>query len=160
MLKIKNVLVLLFLVMTVSVFAATDNADLDLTGFIGEVVDVTITPEAVASSIDLTVDHTNLLVATANEFCNVAAGYTVSLEALNGEFVNTTDGSQTLDYLISYGALSDTNLAAATAVTGTDTVSNTPAAGVDVPVHLTHTAATTQTDGTYTETITFTITNK
>lgn len=155
-----KLLTLSFAILTSSVFALTDSGTLTLTGVIGETTSITVTPVAgVADNLDLTVDYTAgspLNVASVNETSNAATGYNVTVSsANNGELVNGAVDS------LAYNALY--NGVAITLSTTPQTITNQATPGsynVDKALDIYYTASTANlAAGTYTDTLTFTISN-
>ncbi|MFV3130564.1 spore coat protein U domain-containing protein [Niveispirillum sp. KHB5.9] len=72
------------------------------------------------ATLDLTGGTTNIPVATVDERCNAANGYTVSLSSKNGGSLSS--GSANIAYTLHYGdsnSAADGSLATSRAVTGT-----------------------------------------
>jgi len=93
------------------VFAATEGS-IQLQGTVPAILEVTVTTEAGASSLDLSVNVADLLVGTVVERSNKKAGYTVTVESFNGnaDGVNSArfksldvGNPDFLDYTITYG---------------------------------------------------------
>ncbi len=148
-------------------FAATTGT-LTLQGTVPGILEIAVTPTAAASALDLTVNVTNLLVATVNERSNRKAGYTVSLSSANAlaasanaAFLKSADALNldTLAYTLSYDGV-PVALAAGVAQVS-DVSAKTPAAGTDKNLTISYNGAASflNADG-YADTLTFTITAK
>jgi hypothetical protein len=162
----KRALLFAALIVLVTGFAAaqTDTASITLIGTVTPYVNVTISPASGYDSLDLLIDVTDLTVATVNEYSNVAAGYTVTLESAfataNGSDAALTDGTNSLDYSVTYGGTSVSFSGASATVTDTFGPSASPA-GSDKDLAISYSGtAVTLPDGSYSDTLTFTITGK
>ena len=163
----KKLVVVAALVVLVTGFAAaqTDTASITLTGTVTPLVNITINPAAGYDSLDLLIDVTDLTVATVNEYSNVAAGYTVTLESATATAGTSnpvlSDGTNSLDYSLNYGGVA-VPITGGGAVTVSDTFgpSSSPA-GSDKVLAISYAgSAVTLPDGSYSDTLTFTITGK
>lgn len=145
--------------MSLSSFAATQSANLNLSGSIGDNVAISVTPAAAASSLVLTANAVDTVVASVSETSNAAAGYTILAKSTNGgKLTHTTDSSQQVAYTIKYGG------GASVALTTTDQTVKTQNVGgtysgvsSNVSVSFTGVSASSKKAGSYTDTITFTI---
>jgi len=127
----------------------TDTATLNLSGTVGDFVSITVNPDPAATSLALSSGQaTQLQVGTVTVSANVAYDVTVA-SANNFDF---TDGTNTLAYSFYYdGAL--------VASSGANVESGTTANGATRPVAVTYAAAgPSLPTGTYSDTLTFTIT--
>lgn len=141
---------LLTLLFSTSVFSATSGT-LTLTGTVPKKVSIVVTPETVASTLDLETTATDLKVATVETKSNVTAGYTVTVTSLNSsKLVHTTVSSQYVNYTLK---LDTTSITFGTPIsfTGKGTVSR------DVSISYTGIDPSVYDNGTYTDTVTFTI---
>lgn len=126
----------------------TDSASLNLSGTVGDFVSVSVTPTPAASGLSLSMNQPSLLqVGTVVETSNV--NYQVTATSTNGfEFSN---GNDTVPYTFYYDG-------AAVASSGDTVSSGSQAAGISRPVSVTYSAAVAgNPTGTYSDTITFTI---
>lgn len=143
----KKYLLILALVSVVAFGAfAQTTATLNLTGTVGTIMSIDLVAEPVAGNLVLSVDQlTPLQVATITETSNVA--YDVSVNSTNGyTFAN---GSDSMPYSLYYGG---------SVVSGNGVVnSGTFANGVVKTVSITYNAASGLDPGTYSDTLTFTI---
>lgn len=137
---------------TASSFAATSGSLL-LKGTIAPILSIAVTPEAIASTLDLTASPSNLKVASVQEKSNSNTGYKVTISSANlGVLKNGSDDSVT--YSMSYDG-SAVNLAS-------PVVQNHSAAAAvtvnkDVKISYTGRPQDELVAGDYTDTITFTI---
>ena len=170
--RIFKVAVLAFVFSTVfavgTVSAATEGT-LVLQGTVPGVLEITVTPETGHDALDLSVNAADVKVATVLERSNKKAGYTVTLQSSNattdsastGMFKNTDPSypDYTLGYSINYGgsAVSFTNGSAVVA----DESSKTTGTGTSRDVSISYNGADDfPYEGTYTDTLTFTIAAK
>jgi hypothetical protein len=152
--------------------SATDNAALNLSGSVAAVVDVSVSGTAIAASLDLSVNHTEtgLKVADVTEMANTPAGYTVTVSSANlaaggrcggtaGQacFYNST-GNEDVAFTLLKGATSLTFSGSTATWADTTAVQLTSLASVANIAYAV--GATVLPQGTYTETLTFTITSK
>ncbi|NBC28421.1 MAG: hypothetical protein GVY29_00340 [Spirochaetes bacterium] len=147
----------------------TDTGTLGLTGTVPKIVSITVADEAIASNLDLTTDVSSLLVATVTERSNVQAGYTVTVESANAAAAGTGSGffdssdagnNDTLNYSVTYGgnAVSYSSGAPATV---TDAGDKTASSGDSNEVRISYSGSSANIyNGTYSDTLTFTITAK
>ena len=146
-------------------FAATSGT-LTLTGTVPAVLDITVTAQPAASSLDLSVNQANLLVANVTERSNRKPGYTVTLQSANAGsgaafFFKSADvlNLDMLTYTLSYGG-SAVTLVGGTALI-TDATAKTPSAGVTKDLRISYSgAASFLNQDAYADTLTFTITAK
>ena len=152
--------------------AATDNAALNLSGAVAAVVDVSVSATGTAAALNLAVGHTEtgLKIADITEMANTPAGYTVSVASANlaaggrcggtaGQacFWNAT-GAEDVAFTLLKGTTSLSFSGAAATWNDTAAVQLTPLATVANIAYAV--GATILPQGTYTETLTFTITSK
>lgn len=137
---------------TTSSFAATSGTLL-LKGTIAPILSIDVTPEAIASTLDLTASPSNLKVATVQEKSNSNTGYKVTISSANlGVLKNGSDDSVT--YTMTYD-----NLAVDLASPDTQTHSAAAAVAVNKDVKISYTGRPQEelVAGDYSDTITFTI---
>lgn len=135
--------------------AATSGA-INLTGTVPPVTSITIVP--VVTPLDLTVTGVNVSVATVTEASNVPLGYTVTLSSANaGIMKNGVIGS--VPYTLKYNGVA-TTLSVSPGVTVTTQGSSTSPISTNKSVTVSYTgvAAATTMSGTYSDTLTLTIT--
>ncbi len=164
----KIALAVLMTVGTIGLVFAAPTATLTLQGSVPGVLDISVTPAANATSLDLTTDQSNLTVATVTERSNQKNGYTVTLQSANAAasggntaYFKSTDAtvSDTLNYTLSYGG---TGVAFTSGVaTITDTTGKTTGTGTTNNLNISYTGSTANlTASTYSDTLTFTIAAK
>ncbi len=138
-----------------SAFSATSD-DLKLKGKVPKKLSILVTPETVALNLDLEASPTALLVASVNEKSNSNTGYKITADSLNnGALVNQQDTTQSVTYSMTYDG-------AAVDLSSTDEVKNVSASGVhdndsDVKIAYTGAPHESRVEGSYTDTVTFTI---
>ena len=145
----------MFLILTVLLFVVamgafaqiTDSASLNLSGTVGDFVSINVTPEPAATSLALSSGQAaQLQVATVTISSNVS--YDVDVNSANT--FNCNRGSEDVPYSRYYdGTVISSN--------GDVVESGSSANGATRPVAVTYNAATTQSSGTYSDTVTFTI---
>ncbi|WP_319477637.1 hypothetical protein [Marispirochaeta aestuarii] len=152
-------------VLTVVVSAQTSGT-LFLQGSVPEILEITVNAEPGSDALDLSVDASGVKVATVIERSNKRTGYTVTLESSNAmaagsdtpQFVDTT-GTASLNYSISYGG-SGITLSSGSAVIS-DVSTKSPGSGAANDVAISYNGATDfPYEGTYSDTLTFTIAAK
>lgn len=149
----KLLLATLFLLSPTTYSATTGS--LLLQGIVPAVRSVTVTPETVASTLDLATTQTNLKVATINEKSNSVFGYKLTITSVNLSNLKRTTGVEVFPYTIKYNGVS----APVTSVSGYSVNSNSFPTNVnkDLTISYTGVPAEQMTEGTYTDTLTFTI---
>ncbi len=145
----------MFLILTVLLFGVamgafaqiTDSATLNLSGTVGDFVSINVTPEPAATNLALSSGQSSQLqVATVTISSNV--GYDVDVNSTNT--FNFTDGTEDVPYNLYYdGTVVSSN--------GDVVESGSSANGATRPVAVTYNAATGVDPGTYSDTVTFTI---
>jgi predicted SPOUT superfamily RNA methylase MTH1 len=140
---------------TASSFAATTGTLL-LQGVVAQKISLTVTSQAVASTLDLSTTQTDLNVASVNEKSNSKTGYKVTITSSNLSKLKRADGAEVVAYTMKYGgATVDLSLAAGA------TIANNAASSINVnkSVAISYTGATAESmvEGTYADTVTFTI---
>ncbi len=147
----KSFITVALLTMSSLSFAAT-SATLQLKGTILQALDISIVPESVATSLNLTQTASNLKVAVISEKSNSNTGYKVTVSSLNnGKLKN---GSQLFPYTLGYNS-QNLNLNSPQ----TQTYSTIQAYNVskDVTISYTGIAQDALVAGDYVDTVTFTI---
>ena len=126
---------------------------LDLSGSISDSTSLSVTPEAVASALDLTTNANNLLVATVTEVSNLVGGYSITVLSNTGGFLrNTVDSNEEVAYTLKYDGVTVDLSALATPKSGAGVT-----AGYDSQVVISFTGGVATASGTYADTLTFTI---
>lgn len=137
--------------LTLPAFSATTGV-LNLKGTIAQILEVSIVPETLATTLPLTTSQSNVKIATITERSNSHTGYKVSVSSQNLGKLKRSSGTDFLIYTITY------NNNAVNLITGqTFTYSFTNAAPIDREVKITYTGTDSLTAGDYTDSITFTI---
>lgn len=143
------------LTLTSTSFAATTGTLL-LQGVVAQKISVSVTPAAGASTLDLASNQTDLSVATVNEISNSKTGYKMTITSANLGKLKRTDGSDVFSYSLKYNGS-----AVALGTTAGTTITNSSASAVNanksVTISYTGAAAETMVEGTYADTVTFTI---
>lgn len=146
--------ILLFLIPSLS-FAAT-NGSIFLSGYIPKVVSVVVTPVVGYNNLDFTTTATNLVVANITEQSNVTTGYTVTCSSSNaGLFKNGLVDS--IPYTAKYNGTSFS--LSSTPVVISNNGSTNSVVNVTKPLTINYTGVShaDKMDGTYSDTLTFTI---
>jgi hypothetical protein len=152
----KNVLLTsALMVLTTTSFAATTGTLL-LQGVVAQKISVSVTAAAAASTLDLSTSQTDLAVASVNEASNSKTGYKMTISSANLGKLKRTDGADVFSYSLKYnGSAVGLSTAAGT------TITNASAAAVNanksVTVSYTGVAPESMVEGTYADTVTFTI---
>lgn len=166
-LKIALTVLVLLTVSAGTSFAAT-TGQLLLQGTVPGILEITISPAADSNDMDLSVDEANVKVATVIERSNKKTGYTVTLESANavtqsadnGVFINQ-DGeiSESLNYNVSYAG--DPVAFSSGAALISDVSGKTTGAGESKDVAISYNGSSDfPYEGTYSDTLTFTIAAK
>lgn len=135
---------------------AATQGTLLLQGSIGQVLSLDVSPEVgVHDSLDLTTTTSALKVASVNEVSNSNTGYKILIKTTNGGSLKNGSLDQ-VGYSLSYDGTP------VTLSTTDQTAKNVASGGVynhdsDVEISYTGTAAASLVEGTYSDTVTFTI---
>ena len=152
----KLILTTALLTLTSGSLLAATSGTLLLQGVVPQKVSITVTSQAVASALDLSTSQNDLVVASVNEKSNSKTGYKVTITSANLSKLKRTDGADVLAYTMKYNG----SAVALTSAAGT-TLSSSSAAAVNVnksvAVSYTGVAAESMVEGTYADTVTFTI---
>ncbi len=136
---------------------AATTGTLALQGSIAQVLSLTITPvSGVNNNLDLSTNKINLVVGAVQEVSNSATGYKILLTSANAGKIKHTTNAAFVNYTARY------NGSAVTLSTTAQTIFNqgTVAAynvSKNFDISYTGVAAATMVEGTYTDTLTFTI---
>ena len=160
--KVVFFIILILMVSSAGVFAQasqlTDSGSIILTGSVAKRVFITITGVGNYDSLDLMTDVTDLEIATVNEKSNVKAGYTVKLSSLNSSKFATADSSDVLDYNLSYDGAAVTFAGTEAVITDASDRTGSTASGVNKSLAISYAGTAVNIyDGTYSDTLTFTI---
>lgn len=140
------------LLLATPTFAATTGT-LVLTGIIAKKVEITVTGKPAASALDLETTQTDLSVATLTGKSNVNAGYKINVASANlGKLVHSSAPSNYVTYTLKIDSTS-INLATG----GFGSYSGMGTYTKDVKISYTGIDGYTVQDGTYGDTLTFTI---
>lgn len=147
--KMLVILTVLLFAVSMGAFAQiTDSASLNLSGTVGDFVSISVAPEPAATSLALSSGQASQLqVATVTVSSNVAYDVTVS----SSNTFSFTDGTDNVPYELYYDGSQVTS-------NNQNVESGTTANGSTKPVAVTYAAATGVSPGTYSDTVTFTIT--
>lgn len=171
--RISRLVVLMMMVSSVALFGeaptpqTTDTASIILAGNVAKKVTIDVTGIGDYGNLNLMDRVNDLAVATVNEFSNVKAGYTVSLQSSSANASGLTnpvfvggEGDDTLEYTITYdGTAVAFNGGAAATIT--DASDKTALAGIDKSLNISYDGTVVNIyEGTYSDTLTFTITAK
>jgi spore coat protein U-like protein len=166
--RVTVILFSLFLAVAVSAAAQTartsDSGSITLTGNVAKRVAVEVTPIGDYNTLDLMQDVSDLQVASVNEFSNVKAGYTVTLESstasggsLSAPVFAGGAGDDSLEYSIAY-ADSPVSFDGGQPAVITDAADKTALVGVDKDLTISYSGTSVNIyEGTYSDTLTFTI---
>lgn len=153
--KKKLVLTAVVFILASSSFAATTGTLL-LQGVVPQKIGLTVTSQSVASTLDLSTSHTDLVVASVNEQSNSKSGYKITITSANLSKLKRTDGSDVFSYSMKYNG-SAVSLSSATGAT----INNSAAASVNanrsVSITYNGVAPESMVEGTYSDTVTFSI---
>lgn len=152
----KNLFTVLMVLLS-SVSQAATTGSIILQGVVAPVVAVTVTGQGTYNALNLATTQTNLLVANVQEQSNDTLGYKVTVASANaGQLKNGTLGQVT--YTAQYNAVTFT--LSATPVQVTNQAAQTTVVNATKPLTISYTGtpAVSIMSGTYTDTLTFTIT--
>lgn len=153
----KNFLTLSVLVGLLSTqsFAATSGTLL-LQGVVAKKVSIVVTPESVASALNLETSQTDLKVAAVNERSNSKTGYKVTITSANLGKLKRTDGPEVFNYTMKYGGSA---VGLSTSAGSVFNNASTSVVNVNKDLAISYTGALNETmiEGTYSDTITLNI---
>lgn len=149
------ILALIITTFSSSTFAATTGTLL-LQGIVAQKISLSVTPETAASSLDLAASQTDLVVASVNEKSNSKTGYKVTITSANLSKLKRTDGPELFAYTMKYDG-SAVSLTTAAGTTITDSAANAVNLNKSVSISYTGVAEELMVEGTYNDTVTFTI---
>lgn len=158
----------MLIVFSAAAASAATTGTLTLQGSVPEILEISVNADPNASDLDLTIDASNVKVATVVEKSNKTAGYTVTLESQNAAAANvdtgllaldSTDVDYSLSYEITYGGNAVT-LSNGSAVIS-DVSTKTAGTGNANDVAISYNGASEfPYEGSYSDTLTFTIAAK
>ncbi len=140
-----------------NLYAATTGS-LSVSGAVAAATAVVVTPTAGASSLNLATTQTNLNIGSVQEINNTTLGYALKVASTNaGKLKNGTLGS--VNYTAKYNAVTFT--LSATPQTITASAPAITVVNVTKPITISYTGVPAQNlmQGTYTDTLTFSITS-
>ena len=136
-------------------FAATTGSLL-LQGTVVQKISLAVTAVPVASALVLSTSQTDLAVASVNEQSNSKTGYKITIASANLSNLKRTDGPDVFGYTMKYNG----SAVSLTSVAGT-TITNSAASSVNVnksvSISYTGVAPELMVEGTYADTVTFSI---
>lgn len=144
-----------FMTIASSAFALTTGS-IQLQGSVAQVISMTVTAQSIANTLDLTTTQNDLKVATVNESSNSKTGYTMTIASANLSKLKRTDGPETLSYTMKYNG-SVISLASVGGTVITNSSASVVNVNKDVNISYTGASAATMVQGTYADTVTFTI---
>ena len=140
---------------TLGTYAATTGTLL-LQGTVAEELAIVVTAETGHDSLDLSASPTDQKVASVNEVSNSNTGYTISMKSTNGGLLKNGSLDQ-LAYQLSYGAGSMVSPTTSDQVVKTQSTVGVYNVDSDVDISYTGKPAAQMVEGTYSDTVTFTI---
>ncbi|WP_127716070.1 fimbrial protein [Halobacteriovorax sp. HLS] len=142
-------------VVSAPVMAATQGTLL-LQGQVDQVLSLTVNPVAGHDSLDLTASPVDLNVASVNEVSNAETGYKILVRSANASSLKNGTADQ-VDYTLSYGNSGALTLTTTDQVAKSVTTAGTYNVDTDVDISYTGSPAAELVQGTYSDTVTFTI---
>ncbi|MES2527064.1 MAG: fimbrial protein [Bdellovibrionota bacterium] len=143
--------------LSLSAFSATSD-DLKLKGKVPKKLSIKVTQLQIATDLDLEASPNDMVIASVEENSNSNVGYKISAQSLNGGVLkNPAAGSVPVSYSLSYDGIGFTLPA-----TGSVEVKNEGTSGVyntssDIGITYVGADHETRVEGSYTDTVTFTI---
>lgn len=136
-------------------FGATSGTLL-IQGMVAKKVSIAVSPQAIASALDLEVSQTDLKVASVNEKSNSNTGYKVTITSANLGKLKRSGGAEVFSYTIKYGG---TNVALSSAAGTVISSASAAVANVNKDMNISYTgvSAETMVEGSYSDTITLNI---
>ncbi|MBC7538949.1 MAG: fimbrial protein [Bacteriovorax sp.] len=151
----KLLLATTFLALASTSFAATTGSLL-LQGTVAQKISLVVTSQSIASTLDLSTSQTDLVVASVNEQSNSKTGYKMTISSANLSKIKRTDGADVLSYTMKYNG-SAVGLSSAGGTTITNSAGTSVNLNKSVSISYTGVAAESMVEGTYADTVTFTI---
>jgi len=127
-----------------------------LQGFVAQKMSLVITPQAIATALDLSTTQADLNVASVKEQSNSKTGYKLTVTSANLSKLKRTDGADVFSYTMKYNG----SVVALSTTAGVTLVSSSAAAintNKSVSISYTGVPQESMVEGVYTDTITFTI---
>jgi hypothetical protein len=138
-----------------TLFAATTGTLL-LQGVVPQRISLTVSAQAGASALDLSTSQVDLSVASVNELSNSKTGYKMTITSANLSKLKRTDGADIFAYTMKYNG-SAVNISSAIGATITNSAAASVNANRAVTISYTGVAPESMVEGTYADTVTFTI---
>ena len=157
-LRLQGLVIGLFGLMSWTAFSATTGS-FQLSGVINQVLAIVVTPEAIATSLDLTATQADLKVATISEASNSNTGYKITVSSLNNGKLLRSGCAEFVSYTAKYsGASVNLTTSHTTPVIGkTVSTSGVYATSSDFKVSYAGVPAASMVAGTYSDTVSFEI---
>lgn len=151
----KSLLATTLLLTSFTAYSATTGTLL-LQGIVLPKLDITVTPETISSGLDLETTKVNLKVAEVREKANLVLGYKVTISSANLGNLKRVSGTQVFPYSLKYNnnAVNLSTPAGQAFTYATALIANNVR---DVTISYTGVPAENMVEGTYVDTVTFTI---
>ncbi len=157
----KTIMKAFFLGTLISSFGAqaATTGQLLLQGVVPAILAISVSPQPIATALDLTSTQTDLLIGSVSEQSNSNTGYKITVSSLNDGSLLRSGGSETFNYTFKYDGQSinlvgSSNTPVTAKTEGTGGSYNTSS---DVTVSYTGVAAASMVAGTYQDTLTLEI---
>jgi hypothetical protein len=134
-------------------FAGT-TATLVLKGNIPQILDISVSPETIASNLPLSSTQSNTKIATVKESSNSNTGYKVSISSANQGKLVRASGTESFDYALAYDGQT-LNLSSSVVLTRSG--ASAVAVHKNVAISYTGVESSSMVAGDYTDSVTFTI---
>ncbi len=155
---INKKLLLLTIVLFTQVLNAQQTTSLTISGYVDEVVNLSITPKGEYGRLNLHSDSVDLPIATIFESSNASKRYLVKARSENNSKIKNADGDEHIPYHMKYGQGPLMVLSQTDQIIKDQSVGGLySSSGKVVSISFKGVAATTLTSGLYKDTITFTI---
>lgn len=151
----KLILASALLTLATTSFAATTGTLL-LQGTVAQKISLAVTSAPAALVLDLGVSQSDLVVASVNEKSNSKTGYKVTITSANLSQLKRTTGSESLAYTMKYNG-SSVSLSSAAGTTISDSAASSVNTDKSVSISYTGVDPELMVEGTYDDTVTFTI---
>lgn len=162
----KYVLILVLIFLFTGFLSAETDVGFSLSGYVGEVIDISVTPDPQAGKLDLLTGKKDLPIAVVCERSNLREGYTVMLSSAyaestgNGQaaFAGTEENPDILPYSLSYGEEPVVFNSGVAIITSSDT--GTGADGLNRQLKISYEGQPDIYEGSYSDTLSFLIAAK
>jgi hypothetical protein len=116
--RLKGLVIVGLGIMSFNSIAATSGS-FALSGVVNTMVDIVVTPEGIATNLDLSVTQVDLKVAAVAEASNTNTGYQITVSSLNNGSLLRTGGTEFVTYTAKYdGVAIDLTTSSTTPVVG------------------------------------------